>query len=176
MSNKNNVTFLPSQPFKTQFNSHSRVYQEPGNGDRVLYNSIVQDDGSVELVESGRENLYESIQSHKDSCDIHVLLARFHAGDPEALSRVQGVYGDFTEMPKSYAELLNAVIAGNNMFMSLPVEVREKFDHSPEKFMAAMDDMPSFLEKIGYQAPKPDSPDPVPPAPAPTEDKGGEAA
>lgn len=145
------VLNFPTERFATQFQPHRRVYQVPGSGERTLYTSRVADDGTIELIESGKDNLYASIQSHKDSCDIHVLLARYQNGDSDALSRVQGAYGDFTQMPSTYAELLNAVIAGENMFNSLPVEVRAKFDHSLEKFMVAMDDMPDFLERLGYK-------------------------
>lgn len=137
--------------FDTPFTSHPRIYQEPGSGLRILYTSRLDDDGNVELVEAGHDNLYASIQSHKDSCDIHVLLARYANGDVDALSKVQGSYGDFTQMPTTYAELLNSVIQGENYFNSLPVETREKFEHSFEKFMVSMDNMPEFLEKLGYK-------------------------
>lgn len=159
--------------FRSPFGSHERVHKNLGNSEKVLFTSRVDEAGNIELVPSGKEDLYAFIQSHKDSCDIHVLLARYANGDPDALSRVQGAYGDFTEMPKTYAELLNAVIAGENMFNSLPVEVRAKFDHSLEKFMVTMDDMPKFLEMIGYEqtppaqeppAPSPDSPSDSAPA------------
>lgn len=135
--------------FKTAFDSHSRVYQKPGSSVHVLYSSKVDEDGNIQLVESGVEDIYDSIQSHKDSCDIHVLLKRFANGEVDVLSRVQGSYGDFTSFPSTYAELLNSMIAGQSYFESLPVEVRAKFDHSFERFMASMDNMPEFLEKLG---------------------------
>lgn len=150
--------------FESQFAKHDRISKNVGDGMRDLYTSRIDDDGNVELIKSGQEDLYAAIQSHKDSCDIHILLARYANGDEMALSKVQGVYGDFTQMPKTYAELLNTVIAGENLFNSLPKEVREKFDHSLEKFMIAMDDMPSFLQKIGGD-PAPVDPAPVDPAP-----------
>lgn len=149
--------------FNTQFDPHSRVHQELGSGERILYTARLDEDGNVQLTESGREDLYASIQSHKDSCDIHVLLQRYADGDVDALTRVQGSFGDFTSMPSSYAELLNALIAGETYFNSLDVETRAKFDHSFEKFMISMDNMPVFMAKLGIepQAPAGD------PAPAP---------
>lgn len=137
--------------FDTQFDAHPRVYQELGSGDRVLYTARLDEDGNVLLTESGREDLYASIQSHKDSCDIHVLLQRYADGDVDALTRVQGSFGDFTSMPSSYAELLNALIAGESYFNSLDVDTRAKFDHSFEKFMVSMDNMPEFLAKLGIE-------------------------
>lgn len=136
--------------FMQQFQPHDRVLQTPGSGDRQLYTSELQDNGEIALIPSGVEDLYASIQSHKDSCDIHVLLARYQNGDIEALSQRQGVYGDFTEMPKTYMELLNTVISGRSYFDSLPVETREKFDHSFEKFMMSMDNMEQFAKLMGF--------------------------
>lgn len=138
--------------FRTQFDRHDRVFQSPGNGDKILYTPQLLDDGNIDLVPSGKEDLYEFIQSHKDSCDIHVLLARYQNGDVDALSRAQGAYGDFTQMPTTYAELLNAMIAGEAYFNSLPVDVRAKFDHSFEQFMLSMDDMPGWLDKLGLSS------------------------
>lgn len=137
--------------FRTQFDQHDPVFQNPGSPDRILYQSTLLDDGSIDLVECGKESLYDEIQSHRDSCDIHVLLAKYNNGDPEALSRVQGVYMDTTGLPKTYSELLNAVISGQQYFDSLPKEVKDRFDQSFEKFMVSMDDMSSFLEKLGVQ-------------------------
>lgn len=142
--------------FVHQFLPHERVIQAPGSGDRQLYTSELQDNGEITLIPSGVEDLYASIQSHKDSCDIHVLLARYQNGDVEALSQRQGVYGDFTEMPKTYMELLNTVISGRSYFDSLPVETREKFDHSFEKFMMSMDNMEQFAKLMGFDVPKPE--------------------
>lgn len=138
--------------FRTQFSDRQRYPQEPGSGEKILYTPQLQDDGNIDLIPSGKEDLYQAIQSHKDSCDIHVLLARYQNGDVDALSRAQGAYGDFTQMPTTYAELLNAMIAGETYFNSLPVETRAKFDHSFEKFMMSMDDMPGFLDKLGLSS------------------------
>lgn len=141
------------QPFfRTQFSDRQRYFQEPGSGEKILYTPQLQDDGNIDLIPSGKEDLYQAIQSHKDSCDIHVLLARYQNGDVDVLSRAQGAYGDFTQMPTTYAELLNAMIAGEAYFNSLPVEIRAKFDHSFEKFMMSMDDMPGWLEKLGVSS------------------------
>lgn len=137
--------------FRDLYSERGRVIENPGSPVRVLYTSQVADDGNVDLIPSGTENLYDFIQSHRDSVDIHVILKRFANGDVDALSRVQGHYGDFTTLPKTYAELLNTMIAGESYFNSLPLETRAKFDHSFEKFMVSMDNMPDFISKLGYE-------------------------
>lgn len=135
--------------FRTQYQARPRVPKVPGSGVHTLYSSRIAEDGTVELIPSGTEDIYASIQSHKDSVDIHMILARYNNGDETAFARVQGVYGDFTAMPTTFAQLLNTVIQGQDYFNSLPVEVRAKFDHSFEKFMASMDNMPEFMRKVG---------------------------
>lgn len=135
--------------FRTQYQSHDRVLQEPGSGDKVLYSPYYDEDGRLELEVSGKENLYEYIQSHAPGVDIHVILSRFaETGDVTLLNRVQGLSIDATTMPKTYAEALNAMISAETYFKGLPVEVRAKFDHSFEQFLAAMD-KPGFLGKLG---------------------------
>lgn len=133
---------------RTQFDPHERVFSNLGTREKILYSPQFDKDGRMELVESGRENLYEYIQSHKESVDIHVILERFARGDISALSRVQGTYGDFTKMPQTYAEFLNARIFAENYFNSLSVETRAKFDHSFERFLVSLDD-PQLLVTLG---------------------------
>lgn len=137
--------------FDTKFDPHSRILAEPGSGIKQVYTAELSPNGEVNLIPSGEDDMYAEIQSHRDSVDIHVLLARYRNGDLDALSRRQGLYGDFTQYPTNYAELLNTVIQGKSYFESLPVETREKFDHSFEKFMLSMDDMQHFAELMGFK-------------------------
>lgn len=137
--------------FKSHFDEHERVPQNLGDPVKIIYSPVFDKEGNLELQPSGKENLYDFIQSHAESVDIHVILERFARGDISALSKVQGTYGDFTTIPKTYADLLNAVIQGEAYFMSLPVETRAKFDHDFHKWMAGMDDMPSWLAAMGLE-------------------------
>lgn len=138
--------------FPTMFGKRARVHCNSGNPLKMVYKTIVQDDGVIDLVESGKESLYDSIQSWKDSVDINVLLARYSNGEVDVLSKVQGAYGDFTQFPNTYAEVLNRVIQGKELFSSLPLEIREKYNHDFYQFIAAMD-RPDFWEQ--FKAPEP---------------------
>lgn len=153
--------------FRLPFGAHERFHQNPGSGEKQLYAPRFTEDGALELVEDGKEDFYGYIQSFAESVDIHKILERFQAGETDALSQVQGTYGDFTSMPKTYAELLNRVIDGRQWFDELPVEIRANFNHSFTEFMASMDD-PDFLQRMGMQPEAPPdsqpelSPDPKP--------------
>ncbi|ALS03449.1 VP3 [Gokushovirus WZ-2015a] len=139
--------------FRTQYISRDRIPANAGEQFKALYTPVFDKEGNFELQVSGKEDLYASIQSHAESVDIHVILERFARGDISALSKVQGTFGDFTSVPKTYAELLNSVIQGEQYFLSLPVETRAKFDHDFHKWMISMDNMPDWLSKMGIDIP-----------------------
>lgn len=138
--------------FRTQYDKRAPVYQEPGSPIKLIYSPRYDDNGVLDLIVTGQENLYDYIQSHKESTDIHVLLDRFANGETDVLQRMQGFYGDVTDMPKTYAEVLNAVIVGEETFARLPVEVKQKFDNSFAVWLASMD-KPDFAQRMGVEPP-----------------------
>ena len=136
--------------FRTQFESHSRVVQPSGDRTHTLYSGRYTDTGHFILEESGKEDIYDKIQSHAASVDIHVLLDRFRRGDIEALGDAsRSIYFDTAEMPKNYAHLLNIVTEGEQAFMSMPVEERAKYGHSFLQWMM------SFQQKAETEASDP---------------------
>lgn len=140
--------------FRTQYDFPFQYFSPAGSRTKVLYGPIFDSNGRMSLKETGVHDLYAEIQSHADSVDIHVLLRRFAQGDPGALARVQGAYGDFTQVPKTFAEALNTLIAAEQYFNGLPVDVRAQFGHDFHQFIASMD-APDWLTKAGL-VPKPD--------------------
>lgn len=146
---------------RTQFDRldpSTKVYPgetNPGDGMRITYTSYYDSHGRLQVEPDGQVNLYEEIQSHKDSTDIHVLLDRYHQGDLEVMERLQtqrGVYADVTGMPKTYAEVLNTVHQAEQEFDRLPVEVKAKFGHSYEQWLASMDNMDTWAHRMGFDA------------------------
>lgn len=136
--------------FKTQYDARDRVFTDPGSPEHITYAGHYDEKGRVVLEESGRENIYDFIQSHAESCDIHVLMKRYQNGDVDALSQKQGFYGDFLDFPKTYAEALNHMNEMERQFMALPVETREKFGNSFTEFLAASAE-PDFLDRLGIK-------------------------
>lgn len=126
--------------FRTQFDKHDRILQPSGNRIHYLLHGRFGDDGIFVLDVSGTEDIYEKIQSHAASCDIHVILDRFRRGDLDVLGDPsRSVFLDTSDMPKNYAQLLNLVADGERAFMSLPVEERAKFDHSFAQWLMSFD-------------------------------------
>lgn len=113
-----------------KIDDHQRFYCSSGDPVKVEYYKTIDDDGHEFLKECGKINLYEEIQSHKDSVDINSILERYAAGDPNALQKRQGMFGDFSDAPTSLVEVIQYVNAAERVFMDLPVAVREQFDNS----------------------------------------------
>lgn len=147
--------------FKTQYDARDRIQSNPGNPIKQLYSGSYNERGQVELREDGTENLYDFIQSFAESTDIHAIMRRFENGEVDVLEKVQGFYGDVTEMPKTYAEALQRIADSEKVFMSLPVDVRAKFGHSFSEFLAASNDA-DFLDRLGVQVDNPVAPEPEP--------------
>lgn len=80
------------------------VFTCHGNEIEEEYELQVTEKGIKEPVKVGEINVREEINSHRDSVDLNLLIARFNAGDTEALNRRAASYFDATELPKTLAE------------------------------------------------------------------------
>lgn len=67
------------------------------------------------------------------------------------LNRRTGIYLDVTDMPKSYAEMYQRIMDAEAQFKALPLDIREKFNHSPQEFFAAIG-TPKWAEVFGQNA------------------------
>ena len=121
--------------FRTQYD-RERIQCRSGNSLINTYTARYDDDGHLIAEVFGKHDIYPEIQAHRQSTDINYLVSRFAAGDDTALSKVQGLYGDFTEMPKTYAEALNAMNKADELFAKLPADVKAKFDNSLSVFLS----------------------------------------
>lgn len=118
-------------------------------GSRIIptYTPHLEKDGTLTLVKDGEHNLYEEIQSHKDSTDLQLIINRYMNGDPTVLARVQGAYGDFSEMPQSMHEAYDLMRKAEHDFKKLPAEIQASFDNDPTKFIMSLGS-DEWLEKM----------------------------
>lgn len=86
--------------------------------------------------------------THRDS-DINHLIQRYNLGDLSALSGVDKppVFGDFRKAV-SYEDSKQAVIDAERQFMTLPAELRAKFNNDPGQLLKWLDDPKNFDEAI----------------------------
>lgn len=103
-----------------------------------------------------------AVQADAESADINVIMERHARGILPELSDRLPRYDDFTLLPSDYHTCMNAVVAAQDAFDSLPAKVRAKFDNAPENLLAFLADPANRDEavKLGLVAPKDDSPPP----------------
>lgn len=136
----------------TQFDKRERYICNSGSRFVEIYHPVIdKETGHYELEVDPMQtkDIYEEIQSYKDSCDIHKIVERYRAGDVDVLQRVQGMYGDLTVVPKNIFEFKEMEARLCESFDQLPVDVKQKFDNSYLQFaMSAGSD--SWFEKLGF--------------------------
>lgn len=134
--------------FRTQY-QRQRVFCDSGNAVVKMHELRYDEDGNEYFEVIGEKDLYDEIQSHKLSVDINYILARFASGDKDVLSKKQGIYGDFSSFPRSYAEMLNTLNSAQSVFDQLPVEIKNKFGDSMQAWLTQYG-TPSWAEKMGF--------------------------
>lgn len=116
-------------------NRHDRFTCDPGTGTKIVYSPVLQKDGTVLLVESGKIDTDEAINIEADQCSLEAILTRYANGDLEALNRFEGIYADVSDFPKTYAEYLQHAINAENGFHRLPIEIQKKYDNNWKKWL-----------------------------------------
>lgn len=119
-------------PNPADFSSHSGDLFQP------IYSASFSVDGSLKLVESDRLDIKKEINSYLPLTDMNYILSRLFAGDDSVLTSKVPMYGDFTSFPRTYVEMLDLVQKGEDVFNSLPLDVRSKFDNDRCKWFASI--------------------------------------
>lgn len=142
--------------FKYKHDKHERVYTDPGSPIKIEFQLRIIDNHE-EIVETGKSNLYEYIQSHADSVDITKILERCALiDDYSLLNRMPAQFMDVTEMPKTLAEAFAQVQDAKNFFDRMPMDIKEKYnqnylefisDIGSERFMHNVSDYLETLKK-----------------------------
>ena len=83
-------------------------------------------------------NVYDMIQENNVDTDIYAIMDKFHYTGSQAIEIMsqakQGIYDDLTKI-KDLRDLEEKVIKGKNLWESLTVEERRKYDHNMYKFL-----------------------------------------
>jgi len=89
-------------------------------------------------------------QHYKDECDINNILRQFNVTGILPETPLSPRYGDFTGI-SDYQTALNAVLAAEDEFMSLPANIRTRFDNDPNNLINFLADESNRAEaeKLG---------------------------
>ena len=108
----------------------------PGSGMEPHYVQRYDETGHPYLIKDGETDVYAIIQSHKDECDINVLLQKYTGGDMTVLHQ-GGTYADIADLPENMHEMVNFVNAQRERFEALPAAIKQKFENSFEVWAMA---------------------------------------
>ena len=86
-------------------------------------------------------------QHFADECDINKIMAKYQRdGLVTHVAKYQGKYDDYTVMP-DFQTALNTMKDAEEMFLSIPSEIRREFDNDPGKFVEFATD-PENIDKL----------------------------
>lgn len=131
--------------FRTRYDRVVK-YSCPGSSVRVVRAGELRNN-LLTVVDKGKEDLYSFINSFADSVNIHVLLNRFKNGDTEALMQRAGAYIDISAMPANINEFMEMAKNAENVFDTLPIEVKNEFNNNVVEFISTIGD-DSWKEKM----------------------------
>lgn len=123
-------------PFRTAYSEQKRRTTESGRPMQNNYGYEIDKYGRKILVKQGETNLYEIIQESLEETKIENILKRVAMGDTTVM-RPDGIYADMTEMPSNLIEARQQMQKLENIWNSLDIETRRKYNFDVEEFIGA---------------------------------------
>ncbi len=142
--------------FYSRLNPAPVIEAPAGSKEATTYQTQIDENGHKVTVPIGKTNIYDRIQSSLEETKIENIIRRFTEGDITAFRQGEPLYADMTQAPRTLMEAQNMIIRITDEFNNLPVEVRAKFDHSPEKYVA-MYGGEAWANAVGYENKKTDT-------------------
>lgn len=151
---------------KITYRSRSTVLCSPSNSSGSRYRTDFCESldarGVYTVIEEGKTDLQEYINSFFDSVDIYSILTRIlrgSSGSSDVLSKLDeyirlsgntsgGIYADVSGIPDNIHELNKGYSSMIKFFSSLPSDVRLQYHNSVDEFVAQFDDFVSRYSSI----------------------------
>ena len=136
----------PTIPYRT------RTYEPneaSASGDRIVPTySLKIVNGVEQIVQDGETDLWAYIQTFSDSCSLESIVKRAQLGDIDALNqRSNAFFADVRALPKTLLEAKEFCLKIDQFFDKLPIEIKNQFANSSDKFADALSDA-SSVQKI----------------------------
>jgi len=94
-------------------------------------------------------------QAFKQECDINHILAKYRKSG--IINHVNKFQGNYTNLPNvsDYHEAMNATIAAEEAFQTLPAAIRDRFTNDPALFLEFAHNPQNLpeMEKMGLTSP-----------------------
>lgn len=116
----------------------SGIFSHPGETEHTIYAPSFATDGTIVLSPSDVVDIKKEINSYFEQTDMAYILSRLMDGDDSVITSKAPMYGDFTQFPRTYVEMLQLVQSGEDAFNALPADIRLKFDNDRCKWFASI--------------------------------------
>lgn len=110
-----------------------------GNGYETKFEFEFNENGEKVLVAKGVINVYERIQSHKDSVSLDKMIERFTlTGDYSHLVNKEGNYLNILNAPKSLMDAQNTILKASSLFDNLPANIKQIYSNNFSVFLNSL--------------------------------------
>ena len=96
-------------------------------------------DNSVSNASNTGEKLVTK-QSFKDECDINNIVRRFGVTGQMPVADMRAMYGEFDTIT-DYQSALNKVMDADKAFMTVPSDIRARFNNNPAEYMRFLSEL-----------------------------------
>lgn len=134
--------------FATQYDRFQHYHSPSGSRMKDVFQLVTEPDGNTRLVKTCVKDVYQEIQSYKASCQIENIVRRALNGDPTALAKRQGVFGDTTFDGGDLIAANEAIKQAQAIYRGLPAEKRAEygsFDNFVRSF-GTLDGIKNFVK------------------------------
>ncbi len=124
--------------------NHFSKVSDPGEfvtppGDSIHHICTGRFDGrTLKVVETGTEDIQQSIQAHAPFTDLRYMLSRLSVGDDSVLSSRQPIYGDFSGLFDNPIDAINAVHDARSRFDLLTAEEKKACNNDWRVWFASL--------------------------------------
>lgn len=118
-------------------NEPQKYFTYPGDRVEPDYKIHYSKSGVRSLEIDGKRNTWEEIQSHSDSVDINVILARYNNGDESVLHKKPELYIDTTDLPTTLGEWHDLAARANEAFLAMNPKDRDPYNQDANQYLYA---------------------------------------
>lgn len=109
------------------------------SGDPIHHICTGRFDGhTLKVVETGTEDIQQSIQAHAPFTDLRYMLSRLSVGDQSVLSTHEPMYGDFSGLFDNPVDAINAVNDARSRFDMLSAEEKKACNNDWRVWFASL--------------------------------------
>lgn len=148
--------------FRKRYEERKREIATSGRPDRDDYEYDLDNLGKKILVQRGKTNIYEQIQEARPGTEIETILAQTSQEELNKTYEAAQNYLDTTELPENMIEARKAMNKLENIWNTLPMELKKKYNYSLEEYVTKSGSK-EWLIDMGYIKEKTKTAEEVPP-------------